>query len=494
MSSPPPSKLGDSSSQTCPLHNTKLSVVCLDCRVKICYECGLFGGHKEHLMEPEAEFFNRTSQLYSALKAEHKAVAKAEVGLKKGVYKLKMAPSIAEAEASAGLKIEGAIEELKAKVEGLRGIILAQKNRFFEDLELKCKTWTETVAFEESLQSWKRETRKAIDDFFENQGEVDAGFALRDVEKKEGFMEEGRKLVRRLTAAAETAQNRLNETLAGVFVEPRLLLASDIVNVKFPSLENEPLNPSTLNPSTLLLQNSSSSQPLIPQISAFQSGGLIPQSSASQLLVPPSLDSSFVRGSPSTPSKSLIRQNPNAFTSLHSRGVNEGRRGSLFRVDPLDKNRTASLSKEICPRPPTSPAPLDPTAKKNLSSKTGYYDLERGRATQVDLTFSGLGDKEIASLGPLLANCRPLQTLVLAKNRISIEGLRSLLASLSASQIARLDLSFNHLARDSADLLLLYCRNNRALKWLALKGNRFDPSDKKSAVDEFKSLGVSVEF
>lgn len=440
-------------------------------------------------MEPEAEFFNRTSQLYSALKAEHKAVAKAEVALKKGVFKLKMAPLITEAEAAAGLKIEGAVEELKAKVEGLRGIILAQKNRFFEDLELKCKTWTESVAFEESLQTWKRETRKAIDDFFENQGEVHAGFALRDVEKKGGFVDEGRKLVRRLTTAAETAQNRLNETLAGVFVEPRLLLASDIVNVKFPSLEIEPLNPSTLHP-----LNPSSSQPLMPPISAFQSGGLIPQSSASQLLVPPSLESSFVRGSPSTPSKSLIRQNPNAFTSLHSRGVNDGRRGSLFRVDPLDKNRTTSLSKEICPRPPTSPAPLDPSAKKHLSSKTGYYDLERGRATQVDLTFSGLGDREIASLGPLLVNCRPLQTLILAKNRISIEGLRSLLASLSASQIARLDLSFNHLARDSADLLLLYCRNNRALKWLALKGNRFDPSDKKSAVEEFKSLGVSVEF
>ena len=44
--------------EVCKYHSKKLEVICMEksCQKKICYQCGLFGKHKNHKVKPEKEF------------------------------------------------------------------------------------------------------------------------------------------------------------------------------------------------------------------------------------------------------------------------------------------------------------------------------------------------------------------------------------------------------------------------------------------------------
>ena len=42
----------------CPEHGRKLEIICIQCRVRICSTCALFGGHKGHDVRMEQEVVN----------------------------------------------------------------------------------------------------------------------------------------------------------------------------------------------------------------------------------------------------------------------------------------------------------------------------------------------------------------------------------------------------------------------------------------------------
>lgn len=64
----------------CLKHHKRLEVICTEpeCRTKVCYQCGLFGDHKGHKVEPEVEFFNRADKLAQSLSDTLDSVKKRE--------------------------------------------------------------------------------------------------------------------------------------------------------------------------------------------------------------------------------------------------------------------------------------------------------------------------------------------------------------------------------------------------------------------------------
>ena len=48
----------DEDDDMCPEHNRKLEIICIQCRVRICSTCALFGAHKGHDVRMEQEVVN----------------------------------------------------------------------------------------------------------------------------------------------------------------------------------------------------------------------------------------------------------------------------------------------------------------------------------------------------------------------------------------------------------------------------------------------------
>ena len=64
----------------CVKHHKRLEVICTEpeCQTKVCYQCGLFGEHKGHNVEPEHDFFNRADQIADKLSSTLESVQKRE--------------------------------------------------------------------------------------------------------------------------------------------------------------------------------------------------------------------------------------------------------------------------------------------------------------------------------------------------------------------------------------------------------------------------------
>lgn len=64
----------------CVKHHKRLEVICTEpgCQTKVCYQCGLFGDHKGHKVEPECEFFNKADKLAQSLSETLDGVKKRE--------------------------------------------------------------------------------------------------------------------------------------------------------------------------------------------------------------------------------------------------------------------------------------------------------------------------------------------------------------------------------------------------------------------------------
>ena len=64
----------------CVKHQKRLEVICTEpgCETKVCYQCGLFGDHKGHRVEPEGEFFSRADKLSANLTETLDGVKKRE--------------------------------------------------------------------------------------------------------------------------------------------------------------------------------------------------------------------------------------------------------------------------------------------------------------------------------------------------------------------------------------------------------------------------------
>lgn len=537
------SNLDDDFNSKCVQHNKRLAVICLDCKSKICYECGLFGIHKVHKMIPEADFNKKTADLYKSLKQIHKDVAKNENGFRKTHVRKQLLPFLVEKKNALNDQINESIEQLRIKIESFRSILLEENSKFFTHLEERISKLAETLSFEDELQNWKNKTRKAMDDFFSKQTELKAAFELQDLETKNQFIVNGDSLNKRLSDSSNQSQSQIRELMDRIIIEPKVVLMSDVLRVIFPKPDFEQTISSTprhVDQSRKLFTTTEAELKLKPFIKkpSQQSIDVSFDEQRSVKIYPNGLRSGDYGSSPSyaNHNRSLVNFGQGEYSLSVNDFKNDGKR-SLLRPKMIESSTNLFPGKRPNRDLSTSPNHrsqqsllTESNGKKFDIKRTSILDLEhlpssdafttsyvnedeivikklmngknsqtisellKGKCHILDLSISDIKDKDLVGLSSSISACKSLKSVKFVRNRISDDGVKILCSALSSSQVNHIDLSFNQISCDGAETILNFSKSNRKVKTVSLKGNRIDIRTQDRLLEDFRTIGVNAEF
>ena len=513
----------------CLLHNVKLELICIECEEKICYQCGLFGNHKNHKVEKREEFIKKSNSIIKKIKGLKKEMDEKINYIKNFYYKEKVKPKLNEKKFFLEEKIKKLFFLEKKKLEKEEKKILKENSdnffnfkKFYEEKMLK------SFDFINEIKTWENETKNFLYKRENKISKISKAFFILKKNHTEDFLEEGNDLIGKLICLENSYDKKIFSYLEDLQIEklrddkekflnlinPLLNFESQIINSNFGFEKNFEKN----NFGNNFLNNYEKKN--------FGDNLLLPNDNFRKNLLLPNDNFEFGKKKSFSKRKSFqqnFSRKNSGFIKYDDKNINlfnDGNKDIKLDFFNLDKKtkilKNSKSSKKIkinniLKKSPNQNSRQNSRRKKSNSNqiiskkrksitklfsntkKTQIDDLKKNNLVSLNLKNSEITINHLKSISTLLYKASNLKEIDLSKNNLNDDAIKILFKILSNTKIRRINLSQNSIKDKGLKLIKQLCIGNKNIISVNIKHNLCGLVMKDKVREDMQKLGIDFQ-
>ena len=227
--------------RVCRLHEKELELICVNCTIRICYQCGLFGEHKHHNVKTEEEFCKDVSDYQMEITKSLKKIGKEENYLKNKFVEKCFELQSSKKLNDINLKITDAYDKIISKLKKQKEKLLESSNKSFKDTGklIKEEIQVELEKIDEKTAlNVKRELMSLLKQI--SKGEEDETFLYRIMNEKEnlGIIKKSNLILETIKSKTRYFQKKVNSFVNNTDAVIFKNINYDIVQLKIHDFKN----------------------------------------------------------------------------------------------------------------------------------------------------------------------------------------------------------------------------------------------------------------
>ena len=223
--------------EKCSKHKKVFEVVCTLCKEITCYECVIFGDHKNHKVIKISDFLNQSENKLEEINNIYDDLISKEEFIIKKFFLKEIKPILILKENDFSETINQIYEKAIFNLEEQK-IDLLHKNKlnFLECEKQFNKTLENSFNFDDDLKNWKEKTKKLIINSNKMQNTIKSAFLISEESEQKFIFNNGNELISKCKNLVKNLKDKLNNYLEQVAIKENFDFSQNII-----SLEN-PLN------------------------------------------------------------------------------------------------------------------------------------------------------------------------------------------------------------------------------------------------------------
>lgn len=229
----------DSSGDDCRVHGHRKLIMCIDpCQKKICYECGLFGEHKNHKMMPESQFFEKASEVYKGLKDNQNEIVQLENFIKNKFIFSNVKDAIVVKKSEVQSEIDDYFREALEQISQLHATLNSEINRKFLELEEKVTNKAAYVFdFWDQVHAWKEKVSNILNESSDVSKDLAKSIFLMTSDTIKNLSFQGKNFVSQIAGGTDSIERMIEDSVSEIKIEKRKINYSNLVSLSFPKIE-----------------------------------------------------------------------------------------------------------------------------------------------------------------------------------------------------------------------------------------------------------------
>ena len=540
----------------CLLHKVSLELICLQCEEKICYQCGLFGNHKNHKVEKEKDFIEKSNLIIEKIRELKKNLEIKLDYISNCYYDEKVKPRLYKKKLILENSIKKLFMEEKKRLEKEEKDLLKEnEENFINFKKFYEEKITNSFDFLGELKDWKNQTDNFLYKKDSNFSKITNAFFILKKNKKEDLLDDGSDLLGRLTSLIYSYDKKIDNYINDLQIE------KSEKNEKFLNLINPLIDMESLiiNSDFGFKNDFQKKKSLLSDNKTYEFNkkkSLLPANKAFEFNKKKSFTNrkSFTKNISVNTKKFLKTENNNLY-NYNEYSNNNDIKLNFFNNDNQNKNilknskssrnlglsnfRNNLLSHQNSSSrnllvPKKSPIPLHrkkseskniifsnkKSESKNLifsnkkkksnskllikkknksisklfiNNKNTIEDLKQNNLTFLNLKNSEIKFSHLKSISSFLYKASNLKEIDLSKNKLNDDCVKILYKILSHSQIRKLNLSHNSIKDKGLKLIKQLCVGNKNIISVNVKHNLVSFGLKNSIKEDMRKLGIDFQ-